>query len=484
MTALLRRSLPRPHFAALTSVVLSAACFAADQPDKKLATDTVFEVSVKYAGEQMPEIVQPGFLVGPEGVAITSYNALHSAIAANAQFFDQKSQYKVVLLAAEVSLDLALIKLLPAGEGTPPITTHLSLAPGDLKDGQPVWTLRASNTMDEAKAIAGLSKIQTQNVNRRADNPFDAPAWIYGNSNQDRQTGGCPMVDEEGRLVGINVWAWPGAESRPLGLTAKVVDDLLLKYRDESKRAAEKGEPAPTTQIAQLKEKYHDEKLIGSIFPRIGWPPRGDTTLAKAQAHNLRSACLCQTCDGDGKTTSKETDKRGKTRTKSETCDKCNGTGILPEDKLEKIGARAARAICSVPPGSEAYDDIVDELASSARELYKANRSSFTARINESARERLDPKRIKRGDAIMLVGSLNRRPPKGAAWDKDVAHISTSWDDKAQILAIAPDDGGKLDSGRSALIVGVVAGYVTAGRDNRWIVMERVTAVPLEAGPK
>lgn len=32
--------------------------------------------------------------------------------------------------------------------------------------------------------------------------------------------------------------------------------------------------------------------------------------------------------------------------------------------------------------------------------------------------------------------------------------------------------------------MGVVAGYVTAGRDNRWIVMERVTAVPLEAGPK
>lgn len=72
--------------------------------------------------------------------------------------------------------------------------------------------------MDKAEAIAGLSKVQSQNVNRRADNPFDAPGWIYGNSNQDRLTSGCPMVDEQGRLVGINVWAWPGKESRPLGL--------------------------------------------------------------------------------------------------------------------------------------------------------------------------------------------------------------------------------------------------------------------------
>ncbi len=60
-----------------------------------------------------------------------------------------------------------------------------------------------------------------------------------------------------------------------------------------------------------------------------------------------------------------------------------------------------------------------------------------------------------------------------------MAVIVPNWDAKATILAVAPDDGGKLNKGQSALCVGVVIGMVTTGRDHNCVVLDHVMAAPI-----
>lgn len=455
------------------------ACVAhAQQPDTALARKVVFEVSVRYPGEQVGRFVQPGFLVGEDGVGITSYNALHGASRAEAVFADAAHPFEVVILRAKPSLDLALIRLVNAKDAGSPPADFLTMAPGDLRDRQPVWTLKSSVAFDETKAMPGIVTISSQNVGRNTAMAFDAPGWISGDINQDRRTSGCPLVDERGRLVGVSVWSWPGA-SRPAGLTARAVDELLAEYAEDVQKAQDKGQPAPTIAVKDAKQKYHDAKLIGSIFPRMAWPegsgPRADS--ANARAKQLRSDLQCPACKGTGKGPESGSDKR---RARRADCPACEGSKFQKGDVLARKVALSAAAITSVPPGTEAYETMLGNLAEGVEECSELNSAAFASRLNDVARTQLDPKRIKRGEAVMFTGALQSDRAL-AEWDKDVVIISPGWSDDTRILAVSHDDGGKLGRAQSAVFVGIVTGTVTAGRDKNYVVLERVSAVPLRS---
>lgn len=464
--------------------VWSARAATDDQPDSALAKSTVFELAISHDCKQVGSVIQPGFLVGSDGVGVTSYNALHGATGATARFHGSDVEYKVTILTAQPSQDLALIKLTPPSGDSGGTLKHLLLAPGEVQNGQTVWTLRSLVVEDEAKAIPGLASVGTQNLRGwESNSPFESPRWIFANKHQDRNTSGCPLVDEQGRVVGINVWAWPAAELRPLGLTGKVVDDLLTKYRSEKVKGDNKNEPMPAISVAQAKSKYNDQRLIGSIFPRLAYPKgTGPLDEARAQAKALESTVICRTCSGRGEVDTKIIRDQGQKSfyvPKKERCSACNGSRFVDKDKLGPNCARAAHTICRVSPGCDGYEKMIDMLEESANQIQAVGGGTFVKRLNEFTRERIDLKRIKRGEAIMFVGSLSRDKVL-TAWEKDVAVVNVPWDAKAGVLAIAPDDGGKLDGRNRALIVGVVTGFVTARQADQWIVLDRVVAVPMK----
>lgn len=444
---------------------------APDQPDAKLAQQMVFEVTVQYAGTQVGRLVQPGFLVGEAGMGVTSYNALHSAQSARATFAGQPGAYEVLILRAEPSLDLALIRLKPEKDA-PALTSYLKPAVGDLKDRQPVWTLQSSVAFDDTKASPGIVQVSSENTSHSKDLAFDAPGWIGGNVYQDRHTSGCPLVDERGRLIGVQVWSWPGP-GRPVGLTAKAVDDIVQAYSDDCDKAKAKGEDPPQIRVSEARVKFHDKKLISAVFPQMVWDAKAASGAerAKSEAKLLATNLKCKACDGTGK--ANDSKKKGR----AAKCEVCDGAKIVDETKFKAIIQRAADAIAAVQPGTDTYDAVLTLLADAADECAKLNERAFSARLNDDARTQLDPKRIKRGEAVMFSGSLSRERTL-SNWDKDVAVIVPGWDAKTKILAIAPDDAGKLDSHESALIVGVVSGFVSVGPSQQCVVLGRVMVVP------
>lgn len=460
-----------------------------DQPTSALARAVVFEVTVQYSTAPVALPIQSGFLVGPEGVGVTSYSSLHSAKGATAKFVDSPITYKVDVLTAEPTIDLALVKLTPQTEGSGVLEKFLPLAPGDLQDRQPVWTLKASASTMESDATAGIADVHLRKLkgigSEEKDQPFEAPAWIYSRVSQDRRSPGFPLVDERGRLVGINVWAWPTGQDKPMALTGTVVDQLLNKYKDEVDLAAKKKQPPPVVPIASLRTKYHDDKLVGSTFPRLSWPEgRDNVENARGEANRLADSVRCQECKGVGTredrittTTSGGGRRPGTTSfdSKKITCEKCEGKKLTPN--VWPIAARTAKAIANASQGSEKFDDVLVQLKASMEEVNKLNGSEFLKRLNEEAREHLTLKKLKRGDPVMFTGSLSDDAAL-REWDKDVQRVNVPWDNRAGILVVSPETQN-LNRGQGALFVGVVSGFVTVRRDEHWIVLERVSAVPL-----
>src|SRR5690349_17830302 len=84
----------------MTTAAPAAACVMTpargdDQPNAALAERVVFEVTVQYSTAPAALPIQPGFLVGPDGVGVTSYSSLHSAVGATARFVGSPITYKV-----------------------------------------------------------------------------------------------------------------------------------------------------------------------------------------------------------------------------------------------------------------------------------------------------------------------------------------------------------------------------------------------------
>lgn len=481
----------------IAACVLGSATRAAavDPPSTDLARRMVFEVSVQYPGVQVGRLVQPGFLVAEGGVGVTSYNALHGATAARAVFAGDPGSYEVVILRAEPSRDLALVRLKPADEDTPALERYLPIAPGDLRDRQPVWTLKSSVVLDETKAAAGMVEVSSQNVGRNPGLAFDAPGWIGADVYQDRHTSGCPLVDERGRLVGLQVWSWPGEATRPVGLTARAIDDLLLAYADDCKKARDRDQPEPSIAVSDARRVYQGKVLIGSVFPRMSW---GSVAASRADGPNAEAKRLadnlkCSACSGSGRVPAKggtpsRTGGVPGRASRQETCSACDGQRFLPPDRFEGVVARAARAIAAVPHGTDAHDALLGSLAEGAAASSAIDARTFASRLNDITRKQFDPSRLRRGDAVMFVGTLSRDRHL-SAWDRNVAIINPGWDAKTRILAISHDDGGSLDRAQQALIVGVVSGIVTARPiphvgAQTCVVLDRVTAVPLRTTPR
>ncbi|HLO40762.1 MAG TPA: hypothetical protein VK176_07045 [Phycisphaerales bacterium] len=463
------------------------------EPTEGLARSVVFEISLAYGSKSSPigTPIQPGFLVEstiPGIIGVTSFMGLNGATNATARFMDSDTPLEVEILTANPARDVALIRLTPSVPDPTFAERKLKLAPGEPRNGQSLWTLRASPTTGEVAAKVGLISIDDQG-SRRSDRPFDAPGWLFATENN-RQYSGSPLVDEEGRLAGINTWGWPSAQARPLGLNAVTVDDLFKKYQEAAKNAANLGKELKPIKVRDARREFGSIKSVGTVFPVLRYDHDGSADKARGEAAGLLKGFQCTACEGDG-TINEKTRERGGSGEGSRQprpprgrpgnkCKACEGTGIKDKEAVVACAQRVARAITDIPLATDEYEKVLDQFAESAKELPGTVSSSVTKYLTEESRKWFDPERSPRGDAIMFTGSLSRDPSL-AQWEKDVA-IITPASGKARIMAIAPEDVKLGSGGGGTLFVGVIAGVVTGKNGEPWIVLDRVTAVPMESG--
>ncbi|NQT16194.1 MAG: trypsin-like peptidase domain-containing protein [Planctomycetes bacterium] len=203
--------------------------------DRAIARATSSMVRISPFGGSSEAQPGAGFVLGDEGLIVTSYRTIQGATGA-AAFFDDGSRVDLAAyVAVDERKDLALLpigrsafapalflasKLPDAGEevaalnppGARPDLNCTGRASGVLRGGQP--RRRRPGTAGLGPAIpASLDPTAT---------------WIQTTATISETNRGGPLINTQGEVVGVNVWTQPGASGVNLALAAEEVQQLLL----------------------------------------------------------------------------------------------------------------------------------------------------------------------------------------------------------------------------------------------------------------
>jgi serine protease Do len=258
------------------------------------ARDKLVQVRILTQAGGTQATVGSGFLIDANGTALTNYHVISNLVLEPERF---RAEYvgvdgkrgNVKLLAFDVIHDLSIVKLENVQQAS-----HFNLRPENepLKQGEKIYSL--GNPMDLGFAISegtynGL-------VERRL---YDT---IHFTGALNPGMSGGPAVDEQGRVIGVNV-AGTGGELANLLVPLRYVRPLLAKPRDgavdkksvtpqliahqDAMIAALLAKPFPRQALGPATVAVGDEKLLrcwGQSNEKPDKPYRTETTQCNLQS--------------------------------------------------------------------------------------------------------------------------------------------------------------------------------------------------------
>ena len=142
-----------------------------------------------------------GFLVNPQGDILTNNHVIDQADAIFVRFSGEKREYRAELVGTDPNTDLALIRIDPRGRQLPSLefadSDEVEVGSWAVAVGNPFGTLESSLTVGVVSA-KGRGDLQIGGQTPRYQDFIQTDASInFGNS-------GGPLVDVQGRVIGIN----------------------------------------------------------------------------------------------------------------------------------------------------------------------------------------------------------------------------------------------------------------------------------------
>jgi serine protease Do/serine protease DegQ len=183
-----------------------------------------------------------GFIVDSDGLIITNKHVVNSESATYKVITSNNSEYEVIDIKRDPANDLAIIKIDPAPSGAGHALRPLELGDsGNLKVGQGVIAIGTAlgefrHTVTTG-VISGLGRGITagsvyQGYVERLDDVIQTDAAINpGNS-------GGPLVDFNGRVIGVNVAVASGAQNIAFAIPIDVVRDGLQSFESSGSFAS------------------------------------------------------------------------------------------------------------------------------------------------------------------------------------------------------------------------------------------------------
>ncbi len=470
----------------------SAASAPAETPDarrERLLASAVCSLAITYPPDAlMTELkdvatrVQPAFCVGADGLAITNYSALHGAKEIKARFNGEKRGADVVVLGADPAQDLALVrvkrdvsaKAVPADSAvsgaTPPDTAAAFLQLGsDRKlERDPTWTLLPALCGQIARAIPG-------------DELFTRPEGGAGALTRklgplDRFVGGAPIVDDDGRVLGLWTWSWPNANGAPAWIDASRLKSLVDRF----------GTATPLS-TADRGKAYGMSVRRSRSFPLLEWPEKASETAAgeaarRAQEFAKEIRCTRSGCLGKGKITEREKKLVGKDYQYVETiveCDKCKGSGLVDARDIWRRARIVSNKAAAAPVTPAAADIVLRGLEEGVTSAAQINPAVFERRLDDSSPEELRPLNLTPGHSVALpLYYWEWTDRKASEWSESTVAL---WETHlGSLLLVDPRMRRVIEEGYRAFVVGTVAGYVTVG-ERDVVVLERCYGVPIKA---
>ena len=225
-----------------------------------------------------------GFIVSPEGLVLTSCHIINDPKDEYTVILEPNKKYSAKILARDQIDDIALLKI--EGKGFP----HIRLGDSDkIELGQSVVAI--GNALGEfhdtlsAGIISGLSRIIT------AGSPFSMQAerlrgLIQTDAAINPGNSGGPLVDLDGKVIGINTAMVMGAQSIgfaiPINYAKKILDEvkkygklrtpfLGVRYILLSKEIAEKNKLPVDYGAFVVRENLGESAIVkGSAADKVG----------------------------------------------------------------------------------------------------------------------------------------------------------------------------------------------------------------------
>lgn len=290
----------------------------------------------RTSGEALCLRIQPGFLIGEEGLALTRAAALQGVkVRGNAlrvEFQDRPGEHTVELLHVDPALDLALLrirevapraKVTEAGqaeerEGEDRVGEDLAIegrtpalrgipfdAPEEDADIEPAFAFVLGD-------LASPAAFRVSLVTAGGPPASGASSGLRGV--QGRCVGGAPLVDAAGNLVGITRWSWPGdGEDARDPISAHELAAFLAAERSASARPVSTPGGFPLIRWERDPGKADDlrgilgtqtRKLVSDLYcPRCsgrGWKPAVIRRYGKYKIKNELKPVDCRDCKGRG----------------------------------------------------------------------------------------------------------------------------------------------------------------------------------------
>lgn len=142
---------------------------------------SVFQIEIRDADKQ-PIAHGTGFLVNANGLAVTNYHVIESAVSASARFVDHHAWYDLELVAVRPDLDLAVLQIQELNGAFDP----LLFSTNDPHEGDEVWALGYpeglgftinKGTVNGLRTIDELPSELSDVKDRYAQNP-NGSRWI------------------------------------------------------------------------------------------------------------------------------------------------------------------------------------------------------------------------------------------------------------------------------------------------------------------
>ena len=236
--------------ALLTASVLSGGCRCCDKKLQSKADvyENMFQNTVQKAGKKVfPALVYikvvqanldggssssasasgSGVLITPDGEIVTNYHVIDKAVSIRCLLNDGRN-FDAEIVGSDKDTDLALLKLkLPKDT---PALPYADFSRKTISEGEFVMALGAPWGLNRSISIGIISC-----VNRYLPGHSEYSLWYQTDASISPGNSGGPMIDTDGRIVGINTLGMFGGGTLAFTIPSSTVEVILPRLRKYGK---------------------------------------------------------------------------------------------------------------------------------------------------------------------------------------------------------------------------------------------------------
>lgn len=381
---------------------------SAGNPDVIRACSGVCQIEIRYADPRMVGLGS-GFLIDrEEGLVVTNWHVVAGGVRGQLSFEGNDDTLTFGVAGYSIENDLAILVVdAEAHEEVLAKAWEFTLAQADPPPATTAFAIGypAGLGFTVNRGIVNAIRTWGTEIDPNALNAGYGIApdsrWIVHDCGIRSGNSGGPLVDQQGRVLGVNTFAAENAVP-PVDLAAPAseVQELVGRVSPESVVA--------WSAIEGLANSVTEELRTWSVPDVAVRPSTASSTMTSIRA--LPRVAACPRCNGDGDIRTQRTIRSGSPFSKGtivknkKVCPNCGGDGYNRDwTKVSRVLASLTRKIAGLDPEDRQYEQARQQFFQQLTPVVTHTPRNWAALVNADCFDRM--RRPRSGEAIFGVGA-------------------------------------------------------------------------------